>query len=158
MSVQEHKDFPTPGLIRAARGLLNISQQDLADLVGLSLRTVAAIETDVLDNGVDQSGPGNERSVDARRRIVLSRIRAILESACAIELTFSDGTAGEGVKLKKAMTAEFFESIKRLIEEGRKAREGRRGDKQLKASKPARSSKAVSPTSLRKRGHRSKLR
>jgi DNA-binding XRE family transcriptional regulator len=155
MSVQERNDFLTPGLIRAARGLLNISQQDLADMAGLSLRTIATIETSVSDaDNVDKSEAGEGKWVDARRRIVLSRIGTILRSACEMEFTFSDGSAGEGVRLKRPMTAEFRESIKKLIGEGRKAREDRLAEKQ--PSKSARSSKTVSPTSGQKRGHRPK--
>ena len=159
MSVQERNDFLTPGLVRAARGLLNISQQDLADMAGLSLRTIAAIETSVSDlDSADKREADEEKRVDARRQIVLSRIRAILEATCAIELTFSDETAGEGVRLKNPTTPEFYQAIKKLIEEGRKAREARLAGKQPKPSRPGRSSKAVSPTSAQKRGPRSKSR
>ena len=57
----------SPEMIRSARELAGIDQRQLAMLVGISLRTVVAVEGALPD------------SVDPRRRAVLERIRGAFE-------------------------------------------------------------------------------
>jgi transcriptional regulator with XRE-family HTH domain len=117
----------TPSLIRAARGLLNLSQSDLADIVLVSTRTILSIENDKSEEGeVGDSrkiGPDERKRVDARRRAVLGKIRRTLEADFGIELIFANTETGEGVRLRHAVSrAELAELKERLVEPGRTAR------------------------------------
>lgn len=72
----------TPAQIRGARAMLKLLQEDLANLAGLSQRTLAVIETEA-------SRP---------RATTLARLRAVLEEAGAI---FIESDAGVGVMVKR---------------------------------------------------------
>jgi transcriptional regulator with XRE-family HTH domain len=76
-------------MIRAARGLLNISQEKLGELANVSTRTLIKIEA------------GLEGRPDSRRRDVLDAIRKILEDNYSIEFIFPDGQTGEGVRIRR---------------------------------------------------------
>lgn len=80
-------------MIRAARGLVNLSQTDFGDLVGVSRRTISKIETEA------------EGRPDSRRREILAKIRTILEDEKFIEFVFADGEIEEGVLKKKSTRA-----------------------------------------------------
>jgi transcriptional regulator with XRE-family HTH domain len=73
----------TPAQCRAARGLLDWSQQELADAAGVGIVTVRQLEA-----GANQP-----------RRATLEVIRRALESA-GVEFIQED-SAGPGVRLKK---------------------------------------------------------
>jgi predicted transcriptional regulator len=73
--------LPTPGQIRAARGLLNLTQADLASVAGISLPTVKRFESGRI-------------TPDTREKI-----RAALERS-GIDFIPENG-GGAGVRLKK---------------------------------------------------------
>jgi DNA-binding XRE family transcriptional regulator len=75
-------------MIRAARGLLNISQAQLGELVKVSTRTLIKIEQD------------SDERLDARRRAVHDKIRRALEEHHLIEFIFPDTQTGEGVRIR----------------------------------------------------------
>lgn len=77
-------------MIRAARGLLNISQEKLGELVNVSTRTLIKIEA------------APEGGLDARRRAVNDAIRKAMEDHYSVEFIFSDGQTGEGVRKRRA--------------------------------------------------------
>jgi len=77
------KDAILPAQLRAARGLVNWSREDLATRAGTTERTVARIE---LEEG-------------AARESTLSAIRAALEAA-GVEFIAENG-GGPGVRLRK---------------------------------------------------------
>lgn len=77
-------------MIRAARGLLNISQQKLGELASVSTRTLIKIEA------------GSEGRPDARRRAVHDAIRKALEENYPVEFIFPDERTGEGVRKRRA--------------------------------------------------------
>lgn len=75
-------------MIRAARGLLNISQEKLGELAKVSTRTLIKIEA------------GSEGRPDARRRAVHDAIRKALEETHGVEFVFPDEHTGEGVRMR----------------------------------------------------------
>jgi transcriptional regulator with XRE-family HTH domain len=75
-------------MIRAARGLLNISQEKLGELANVSTRTLIKIEA------------GSEGRPDARRRAVHDAIRKALEEKYFVEFIFPDRQTGEGVRVR----------------------------------------------------------
>lgn len=80
-------DVPiSPAMIRAARGLVDISQADLGALANVSTRTLKKIEAE----------PAGR--MDARRRAVHDSIRKALEENYLIEFIFPDRQTGEGVR------------------------------------------------------------
>jgi transcriptional regulator with XRE-family HTH domain len=79
--------WPTPRLIRAARGLLGIDQAKLAERAGVSRKVIVYIENDESD------------TMDYRRVAVVEKIAAALERD--VEFTRSSPTRGEGVRLRK---------------------------------------------------------
>lgn len=79
----------TPSLVRAARALLGLDQEALAEKVGISRKTIALIET-------MKPGP-----VDPRRRRMLEGLRRKLEEDLDVEFVFSDEESGEGVRLRR---------------------------------------------------------
>jgi DNA-binding XRE family transcriptional regulator len=87
-----HKIWPTPRLIRAARGLAGVDQATLAEQAGVSRKAVIAIEGDESD------------SMDYRRLAVLEKLRIVLESEFEIEFLAESRIGGEGVRVKKTRT------------------------------------------------------
>lgn len=76
----------TPKMIQAARALAGIDQMELAALAGVTQKTISVVERKT-----------SER-VDARRRLVLERIRRAFESHYGMRFTFPDDPEGEGVR------------------------------------------------------------
>lgn len=74
------------GQIRAARALLDWSQQELADASGVSLATIRRIES---DRGPDRSTAPNREAIQ----------RALEKGG--VLFTPKDGHGGAGVRLKK---------------------------------------------------------
>lgn len=81
--------WPAPHLIRAARGLVGISQATLADEAGVTQKTIAKIETDV-------SG-----RMDPRRLKVLQKLQRVLDDVHGVEFFAASEHSGEGVRFRK---------------------------------------------------------
>lgn len=81
--------WPTPRLIRAARALVGISQATLAEMAGVTQKTVAKIETDEGDR------------MDPRRLKVLQQLQRVLEDSYGIEFFDASEHSGEGVRFRK---------------------------------------------------------
>ena len=80
--------IPTARMIRAARGLLGLEQSQLAELVGVSRRTIIRIEADDTD------------PINSRRIEIHGAIRDRLEKKFGILFVYP-GETGEGVVMKK---------------------------------------------------------
>ena len=92
--MKTHEDAPiSAAMIRAARGLLNISQEKLGELAKVSTRTLIKIEA------------GSEGRPDARRRAVHDAIRKVFEDNYSIEFIFPDRQTGEGVRIRLSSDA-----------------------------------------------------
>ena len=76
-------------MIRLAREMAGIDQADLAKRAGISRKTVVAVE---------RALPAR---VDARRRLVLERIRSAFETTFGLEFSFKEDPAGEGVSRRR---------------------------------------------------------
>jgi transcriptional regulator with XRE-family HTH domain len=87
--VNERNDWPTPHLLRAARGLIGISQETLAKDVGVTQKTIAKIEAD------------GSKSDDPRRQKVLQELQRVLEVEYGIEFFAASENSGEGVRFRK---------------------------------------------------------
>lgn len=87
MTVRDDEEVLTATMIRAARALLDMSQTDLAEKVGVTKRTVIRHENDP----------------DVRRGEVQNRIRQVLEQH-DIEFLFPEGSKGEGVRKLRKVT------------------------------------------------------
>lgn len=81
--------LPSARMIRAARGLLNIEQRELGEMVGVARRTIIRLEA-------DESVPVNPRRIE-----VIEAIRDLLERQCGIRFVYSDSKTGEGVVMKR---------------------------------------------------------
>ena len=84
--------WPTPRLIRAARGLAGIDQATLAQRARVSRQAVIAVE-----------GDENE-TMDYRRVRVLRKLQAVLENDFGIEFQKATKSAGPGVRLRNPKT------------------------------------------------------
>jgi DNA-binding XRE family transcriptional regulator len=82
--------WPTPQLIRAARGLVNIDQGTLAAAAGVSRKAVISLERDEND------------TMDYRRLDVLQKLRRVLEEKWGIEFVRESRSSKTGVVLRKA--------------------------------------------------------
>jgi predicted transcriptional regulator len=87
--VNEPGIWPAPHLLRAARGMVGISQYTLAEEARTTQKTVAKIETDAKS----QIGP--------RRLKVLQRLQHVLEEKYGIEFFAASEHSGEGVRFRK---------------------------------------------------------
>lgn len=86
----KHKDvWPSPQLIRAARGLIGIDQATLADKAGVARKTIVLIEADESDK------------MDPRRLKVLGTLQRVFEDEYGIEFFAASETSGEGVRFRK---------------------------------------------------------
>jgi DNA-binding XRE family transcriptional regulator len=89
------KQIPTGRMIRAARGLLNLDQVQLGELVGVTRRTIMRIEA------------GDPQPTNTRRTKVCAAIRDVLEDGSELEegrgicFIYADKSTGEGVVMKK---------------------------------------------------------
>ncbi|MGJ4941445.1 hypothetical protein ACQR1W_12800 [Bradyrhizobium sp. HKCCYLS1011] len=114
--------WPTPALFRAARGLLGIGQEDLAEKSGFARKTIILIESHV---GV---------TMDARREVVVRELAAFLEKE-GIEFVRPRGKEGAGVrfvdqereekvvaKLRADLERRKAERERKAAERGRKSR------------------------------------
>jgi DNA-binding XRE family transcriptional regulator len=83
----------TPTLIKAARALLGLSQEDLAANVDVSRKTVSYVEMMPAEK------------IDARRRDTLEKIRARLEEDYGVRFVFEEDGHGEGVLLRHPISS-----------------------------------------------------
>jgi DNA-binding XRE family transcriptional regulator len=81
--------WPTPRLLRAARGLTGVDQSTLGKLSGVSRQTVIAIESCESD------------AMEYRRYEALQRLQEVFEKQFGIEFLSPTGSAGEGLRLRK---------------------------------------------------------
>jgi DNA-binding XRE family transcriptional regulator len=91
-SMAEKKDHPpllTPHMLKAARGLLDMDQAELADAVGVSRKTIAWTEISL------------SKRVDPRRRLTLEQIRKCMEDDLGIDFSFETKSHVEGVSLSR---------------------------------------------------------
>jgi DNA-binding XRE family transcriptional regulator len=83
------KVWPSPRLIRAARGLAGINQVKLAEKIGVARKTIALIEADESDR------------MDPRRLKILQSLQRFFEDNYGIEFFEGSENSGEGVRLRK---------------------------------------------------------
>lgn len=88
-SKQAMQVWPTPRLIRAARGLVGIDQETLASRADVTRQAVIKIEADESDR------------MDPRRLKVLQSLQRVLEDEYGIEFFAASENSGEGVRFRK---------------------------------------------------------
>lgn len=81
--------IPSARMIRAARGLLNLDQSELGELVGVTRRTIIRLEGEEL------------LPTNPRRIAVIAIIRDRLEKDYSVRFIYADNTSGEGVVMKR---------------------------------------------------------
>jgi DNA-binding XRE family transcriptional regulator len=89
-SKRQTEIWPSPRLIRAARGLVGIDQATLAAKAGVTRLTVQKIESDESDR------------MDPRRLTALQSLQRVLEDKYKIEFFEASENSGEGVRFRKA--------------------------------------------------------
>jgi DNA-binding XRE family transcriptional regulator len=82
----EKRPLLSPRMIKQARKIVRIDQSGLASQAGISRKTVVAVEAAL------------PAKVDARRRLVLERIRRVFEQEFGLEFTFGDDPGGGSVR------------------------------------------------------------
>ena len=82
--------WPSPRLIRAARGLAGIDQAKLAEKAGVARKTIVLIEADESDR------------MDPRRLKILRSLQRVFEDEYKIEFFEASESSGEGVRFRKA--------------------------------------------------------
>ena len=125
--------WPTPALFRAARGLLNMGQDELAARNGYVRKTVILIENHV------------DATMDTRRQQVVQILAAFLESQGIEFMRPKDGKGG-GVRFANGKReAQTVDEVRLLIAE-------RRGSRRRKAvtEGPQKKSKAKKKASKRR--------
>jgi DNA-binding XRE family transcriptional regulator len=80
--------LPSPRMIRAARGLLNMDQLTLGEHVGVSRRTIIRLEN-------DDTTPTNQRRID-----VIDAIRLKFEEL-GVRFVYADRSTGEGAVMSR---------------------------------------------------------
>jgi DNA-binding XRE family transcriptional regulator len=81
--------WPSPRLIRAARGLAGIDQAKLAEKAGVARKTIVLIEADESDR------------MDPRRLKILQSLQRVFEDDYGIEFFEASENSGEGVRFRK---------------------------------------------------------
>jgi DNA-binding XRE family transcriptional regulator len=81
--------WPSPRLIRAARGLVGIERVELAEKAGVTRLTIYKIELDKGDR------------MDPRRLKILQSLQRIFEDEYGIEFFAASKNSGEGVRFRK---------------------------------------------------------
>lgn len=79
---------PTGRMVRAARGLLNLDQAELAAMIGVTRRTIVRLEMDQMP------------AINPRRVEILRAIGDSLERAHSIRFIYPSPSTGEGVALR----------------------------------------------------------
>ncbi len=81
--------WPTPRLIRAARGLVGIDQETLASKADVTRQAVIKVEADESDK------------MDPRRLKVLAALQRVFEDEYGIEFFAASENSGEGVRFRR---------------------------------------------------------
>jgi DNA-binding XRE family transcriptional regulator len=81
--------LPTPRMIRAARGLVDLDQAKLGELVEVDRRTIIRMEAETV-------APTNPRRV-----AVIVAVRDLLESQYGVRFIYADRNTGEGVVMER---------------------------------------------------------
>jgi DNA-binding XRE family transcriptional regulator len=81
--------LPTPRMIRAARGLVDLDQAKLGELVSVDRRTIVRLEAETV-------APTNPRRI-----AVIVAIRDLLESQYGVRFIYADRNTGEGVVMER---------------------------------------------------------
>jgi DNA-binding XRE family transcriptional regulator len=87
--VKQSSVWPSPRLIRAARGLVGIDQAALAEKAGVARKTVVLIEADESDR------------MDPRRLKILHSLQRVFEDEYGVEFFAAGENSGEGVRFRK---------------------------------------------------------
>jgi DNA-binding XRE family transcriptional regulator len=80
--------WPTPALLRAARGLLGLRQQEVAKQAKISRKSIILIEAHVGDN------------MDSRRVEIVKKLGEYFTNKQGVEFIRPRGTKGAGVRSK----------------------------------------------------------
>jgi transcriptional regulator with XRE-family HTH domain len=83
------KVWPSPRLIRAARGLAGLNQVKLAEKTGVARKTIALIEAAESDR------------MDPRRLEILQLLQRFFEDEYGIEFFEASENSGEGLRCRK---------------------------------------------------------
>lgn len=103
--------WPTPALIRAARGLLGIGQEELADKVKCARKTVVMIEGHTED------------TMDARREAVVKVLAKYLEGQ-GVEFLPPDGKSGPAVRFsERDRETKVVQHLRKVIAERKRIRD-----------------------------------
>ena len=90
MTIRDKTDrLPTGAMFRAARGLVGLETTQLAEAVGVTRKTIFAIERD------------QGQAHDPRRTKTLLKIRDFLVDGHGVVFLFDEGRLGEGVRLSR---------------------------------------------------------
>lgn len=81
--------WPSPRLIRAARGLVGIDQATLANRAGVARKSIVLIEADENDR------------MDPRRLKILQSLQRVFEDEYGVEFFAASENSGEGVRFRK---------------------------------------------------------
>lgn len=81
--------WPSPRLIRAARGLVGIDQATLANRAGVARKSIVLIEAHESDR------------MDPRRLKVLQSLQHVFEEEYGVEFFAANEDSGEGVRFRK---------------------------------------------------------
>jgi len=81
--------WPSPRLIRAARGLVGIDQETLATKAEVTRQAVIKIESD------------ESHRMDPRRLKVLQSLQRVFEDDYGVEFFAASESSGEGVRFRK---------------------------------------------------------
>lgn len=81
--------LPTPRMIRAARGLVDLDQAKLGELVEVDRRTIIRLEAETVT-------PTNPRRI-----AVIAAIRDLLENRYGVRFIYADRNTGEGVVMER---------------------------------------------------------
>ncbi len=87
--VKQSDVWPSPRLIRAARGLVGIDQATLANKASVARKSVVLIEADESDR------------MDPRRLKVLQSLQRVFEDEFGVEFFAASEHSGEGVRFRK---------------------------------------------------------
>jgi DNA-binding XRE family transcriptional regulator len=87
--VKQADVWPSPRLIRAARGLVGVDQATLASQAGVARKSIVLIEAD------------ESERMDPRRLKVLHSLQRVFEDEYGIEFFAASENSGEGVRFRK---------------------------------------------------------
>ena len=123
--------WPTPALIRAARGLLGIGQEELARQTGRARKTVIAIESHT------------DETMDSRREAVIKDLAGYLKRQ-GVEFLPPDGKKGAAVRFgDREREAEVVEKLRKDIERRKLERQRKAELKQQKGEPKKKRAKAA---------------